>query len=68
MKTSSLLDHIAIDPNVLLGKPVIRGTGVTVEQIMKMIRKGETIEEILAGHPNLTREDVLACVVYALKK
>ncbi len=68
MKTTSLLDHIAIDPQVMLGKPVIRGTDVTVEYVMELIRKGATIEEIIAQHPELKREDVLACVVYVTRK
>ncbi len=68
MKTDKLLDHIAIDPQVMLGKPVIRGTNYTVEYVMGLIRKGETIEDIVAQHPEIKREDVLACALYVMKK
>ncbi len=68
MKTSSLLDHIAIDPHVMLGKPVIRGTDLTVEYVMGLIRKGAAVEDIVAQHPGLSREDVMACVVYVTMK
>ena len=60
-----LLERVEIDPEVMLGKPVIRGTRITVEIILEKIAAGCSIEEILADYPRLTREDVLAAVAYA---
>jgi uncharacterized protein (DUF433 family) len=59
------LERIEIEPEVMLGKPVIRGTRITVEIILEKIAAGCPIEEILAEYPRLTRDDVLAAVAYA---
>jgi uncharacterized protein (DUF433 family) len=53
---------ITSDPNILMGKPVIRGTRITVELILEKLGSGETIEQVLEAHPRLTREDVLAAL------
>lgn len=53
--------------NVMMGKPVIAGTRVTVECILERIGVGETIEQIVAEHPRLTREAVLAAVGFAAR-
>jgi uncharacterized protein (DUF433 family) len=53
---------IASDPNIMMGKPVIKGTRITVELILEKLGAGETIEEILEAHPRLTREGVLAAL------
>lgn len=60
--TSSLIQS---DPNVMTGKPVVRGTRITVETILRKLSCGESIEQILASHPRLTRESVLAALEYA---
>lgn len=60
-----LLDRIEIDPEVMLGKPVIHGTRITVEIILEKIAAGCPFEEILAEYPRLAREDILAAVAYA---
>lgn len=60
-----LLERIAIDPQVMLGKPVIRGTRITVEILLEKIAAGCSIDEILTDYPRLAREDVLAAVAYA---
>lgn len=60
-----LLDRIEINPEVMLGKPVIRGTRITVEIILEKMAAGCPIEEILEEYPRLTRNDVLAAVAYA---
>ena len=60
-----LLGRIDINPQVMLGKPVIRGTRITVEIILEQISAGSSTEEILVEYPRLTREDVLATVAYA---
>lgn len=52
-------------PDVMLGKPVIRGTRIAVELIVRKIGEGASIEDLLDGYPNLTRESVQAALVYA---
>ena len=58
-------DRIVLDPAVLLGKPVVRGTRLSVEFIVERLAEGWTIENMLESYPGLTREDVLACLEYA---
>jgi len=53
---------IRSDPEVMMGKPVVEGTRVTVESILEELGAGRTIEELLEAHPRLTREGVLAAV------
>jgi uncharacterized protein (DUF433 family) len=65
MLAEPLLERIELDPEVMLGKPVIRGTRITVEIILEKIAAGCPIEEVLAEYPRLTRDDVLAAVAYA---
>ncbi len=60
-----LLERININPQVMLGKPVIRGTRITVEILLEKIAAGSAIDDILVDYPGLTREDVLAAVGYA---
>jgi uncharacterized protein (DUF433 family) len=59
------LDRITRDPNVMGGKPRIRGMRVTVGMIVGQIGAGHTIEELLADYPYLEREDVLQALRYA---
>ncbi len=66
-KELELLERIAINPKVVVGKPVIRGTGVTVEQVLRMMGGDMTIEEILSEYPHVTRQDILACLCFAEK-
>lgn len=56
---------IQVDPDVMMGKPVIAGTRITVELILEKLAAGETIDQILAAHPRLTREAVSAALSYA---
>jgi uncharacterized protein (DUF433 family) len=58
---------IQSDPAVMMGKPVVTGTRITVELILEKLAAGETIEEILDAHPRLTREGVLAALDFAAK-
>lgn len=51
-------EHIAVDPRILGGKPVIRGTRIPVVLILRALKEGMTVEEILDGYPRLTREDI----------
>jgi len=53
------------DSSVMMGKPVIAGTRITVELILEKLAAGETIEQILEAHPHLTRKAVLAALAYA---
>jgi uncharacterized protein (DUF433 family) len=58
-------DRIAIDPNVLVGKPVIKGTRIAVEFIIELLAEGWTHEHILHNFPHLTTEDIQAALHYA---
>src|ERR1700687_2131152 len=58
-------ERIVVDPEILAGKPVIRGTRLAVEFILELLAGGQSDVEILAKHPGLTREDILACLSYA---
>ena len=62
-----MVEHprIAIDPDVMVGKPVIRGTRITVELILGLLAQGWTDQDIMAAYPHLAREDILACLAYA---
>jgi uncharacterized protein (DUF433 family) len=61
---NDLLERIEINPGVMLGKPVIRGTRITVEIILEKIAAGCSVEEVLADYPRLAVEDVRAAVAY----
>ena len=56
---------IVSDPNIMMGKPVIAGTRITVELILEKLAAGETIEQILEAHPHLTRAAVQAALAFA---
>jgi len=58
-------DHIEINKEVMFGKPVIKGTRVTVEAVLDELASGYTTEQVLLAHPNLTEKDVLAVLHYA---
>jgi uncharacterized protein (DUF433 family) len=65
MRALELLERIEIHPEVMLGKPVVRGTRTNVEILLEKLAAGATIEEILADYPDLERDDVLAALAYA---
>jgi len=56
---------IVSDPNIMMGKPVIAGTRITVELILEKLAAGETIEQILEAHPRLTRAAIQAALAFA---
>jgi uncharacterized protein (DUF433 family) len=56
---------IVSDPNVMMGKPVVAGTRITVELILEKLAAGETTEQILHAHPRLTREAIQAALAFA---
>ncbi len=58
-------ERITIDPNVLTGKPVIKGTRLAVEFIIELLANGWTEAEIFRNYPGITHEDILACLKYA---
>lgn len=57
--------RIALDPGVLTGKPVIRGTRLAVEFVIGLLAEGWSEAEIIANYPGLGHEDILACLAYA---
>ena len=67
MTDQQLLARITLNPKVLLGKPVIKGTRLSVEYILNLLAHGATVAEILAEYEGLTPEDVRACILFATK-
>lgn len=63
--SSIVAERIEINPNVMLGKPVIRGTRVTVELILRKLGEGATEADLLDAYPRLTRKDIQAALAYA---
>ncbi len=58
---------IVSDPAVMMGKPVIAGTRISVEQILEKLASGESMEQLLEAHPRLTKEAILAAIDFAAK-
>jgi uncharacterized protein (DUF433 family) len=58
-------DHITSDPAVLAGKPVIKGTRISVELILGWLANGWTYEQVLESYPHITLEDILAALAFA---
>jgi uncharacterized protein (DUF433 family) len=56
---------ITINPKVMLGKPVIRGTRITVELVLRKLAEGATIADLLDAYPHLTEDDIRAAIAYA---
>ena len=67
MTEQELLERITLNPKVMVGKPVIKGTRLTVEYILGLLAHGATTDEILQEYEGLTREDILACILFATK-
>ena len=59
-----LYNRIVVNPNVMVGKPIIRGTRIPVDMIVRLIAQGMTVEEILEDYPSLTKEDIRAALEY----
>jgi uncharacterized protein (DUF433 family) len=57
--------RIEINPKVMLGKPVIRGTRITVELVLRKLADGATHDDLLEAYPHLTRDDIQAAIAYA---
>jgi uncharacterized protein (DUF433 family) len=58
-------ERVVINPKVMQGKPVIRGTRVPVELLLRKLGEGATVEDLLDAYPQLTRQDIQAALAYA---
>ena len=67
MTDEQLLQRIVLDPAVMAGKPLVKGTRLTVEYVLNLLAHGETIDGILAEYDGLTRKDIQACLLFATK-
>jgi uncharacterized protein (DUF433 family) len=64
---STVLERITIKPDVCNGKPTVRGMRITVETILQFLSSGDTVDVILEAYPFLEKEDIQACIAFALK-
>ena len=64
-KSSSSKNRIVVDPKIMVGKPIIRGTRVPVDAIIHRVADGATIEDILKDYPGVSRKDIKAALEYA---
>ena len=67
MEEQKLLERIAVDPDIMVGKPIIKGTRLTVEYILSLLAHGAAEAEILQEYEGLTSEDIKACLLFASK-
>lgn len=67
MNETLLLERISINPKVMVGKPVIKGTRLTVEYILNLLAHGSTSEDILQEYEGLSQEDIQACLLFATR-
>jgi uncharacterized protein (DUF433 family) len=65
MQRKELFDRITVDPEVMVGKPTIRGMRITVEQILKALAGGLTTKDLLDDFPELEEEDIKVALLYA---
>jgi uncharacterized protein (DUF433 family) len=56
--------HIEINPKIMMGKPIIKGTRITVEQILESLSESNSIDEVLQAHPHLTRDQVYGALSF----
>ena len=66
-REEKLLERIIVNPKVMGGKPVIKGTRITVEQVLKLLAQELSPDQILKDYPHLTRDDITAVLLYASK-
>jgi len=64
----SYLDRIVMDPEILVGKPTVRGTRISVELVLKRLSQDLDLDGLFTSYPRLTREDVQACLEFAESK
>jgi uncharacterized protein (DUF433 family) len=67
MSDQQLLDRITLNPNIMSGKPVIKGTRLTVEYILNLLAHGATSAEIMAEYDGLIQADIQACLLFATR-
>ena len=67
MTDEQLLDRITLNPQVMVGKPVIKGTRLTVEYVLNLLAHGAAVTEILEEYKSLTQEDIQACLLFATR-
>ena len=67
MTDKKLLERITINPKVMIGKPVIKGTRLTVEFILNLMALGASFQEIIDEYTGLTKADIQACILFASK-
>ena len=67
MEDAKLLERIVLDPKVMVGKPVVKGTRLTVDFILNLLAHGGSEKEILEEYSGLTHEDIRACLLFAQK-
>ena len=67
MKDEELLKRITINPKIMVGKPVVKGTRLTVEYILNLLAHGATAKEILEEYDGLVQEDIRACLLFATR-
>jgi uncharacterized protein (DUF433 family) len=67
MNDQQLLERITFNPKVMTGKPVIKGTRLTVEYILNQLAHGAIVKEILEEYDGLTPEDIQACLLFATR-
>lgn len=67
MTDEQLFERITLSPTVMVGKPVIKGTRLTVEHVLSLMAHGSTTSEIVAEYQGLTDEDIQACLLFATK-
>lgn len=65
MEQKKLLRYITLNPKIMAGKPVIKGTRLTVQYILNLLANGATTDEILHEYKDLTKNHILACLLYA---
>ncbi len=65
MEKNELLKRIIMNPKVMVGKPVIRGTRLTVQSIVGLLASGMTIDEVVREYDGLTEDDIRACLLFA---
>jgi len=67
VKDQQLLERITFNPKVMVGKPIIKGTRLTVEYILNLLAHGATVAEILDEYEGLDQQDIRACLLFATR-
>lgn len=62
---TKLKNRIIVNPRIMVGKPVIKGTRITVELVLRLLAQGQNVEEILENYPHLQKQDIFAAIEYA---